>query len=98
MTDGLKPHHKKLIIDIISQNNHVEEITLFGSRAIHTFKQNSDIDLVLSGSNVNLSDIATIKAALEQTSLPYQVDLLIKHKIDNKNLLLHIANFGITWR
>ena len=97
MSDGLKPRHKKLIKEIVSRNNHVEEITLFGSRAIHTFKLNSDIDLVLTGSKLNLSDIATIKTEIEQTSLPYQVDLLIKHKIENKNLLQHIDNFGINW-
>ena len=98
MNDGLNPRHKKLIIDIISRNNHVKGIELFGSRAIQTFKPNSDIDLVLAGSQLNLSDIATIKSALEQTSLPYQVDLLIKHKIENEKLLQHIANFGIAWR
>jgi len=46
MSDGLKTRHKKLIIDIISQNNHVNAIELFGSRAIDTYKLNSDIDLV----------------------------------------------------
>jgi len=98
MSDGLKSRHKKLIIDIISQNSHVNTIELFGSRAIDTYKLNSDIDLVLTGSQLNLTDIATIQTALEQTSLPYQVDLLIKHKIDNQNLLQHINKFGILWK
>jgi len=98
MSDGLKTRHKKLIIDIISQNNHVNAIELFGSRAIDTYKLNSDIDLVLTGSQLNLTDIATIQTALEQTPLPYQVDLLIKHKINNENLLQHINKFGVKWK
>lgn len=44
---------------------------------------------------LNLTDIATIQSEQEQTSITYKIDILIRHKIDNRNLLQHIDSCGV---
>lgn len=96
-TSGLKANHIQLLVDIISASTHVESITLFGSRAMGTFSESSDIDLALEGEHLTLTDLGKIKSQIEQTSIPYQVDLLIKHKVTNLKLIEHIDNYGVVW-
>lgn len=95
--NGLKEKHQQLIISFLKENPRVSSAWLFGSRAIGTYKPNSDIDLALEGEELGLSDIATLLAKIEQTTIPYKIDLLIKHKIQNQKLLEHIEKFGVKW-
>ncbi len=95
--NGLSCKHQQLITEIVSLENHVQSAWLFGSRAIGSFKPNSDIDLVLVGEALTLSDLANILSALDQTTIPYKVDVLIKHQITNDALLKHIDEFGVLW-
>lgn len=95
--DGLKKNHKEIIISIISKNFRVNGIQLFGSRAINTYKSNSDIDLALAGDDLTMTDIANIQNELERTSIPYKIDLIRKKTIENKNLLEHIETYAIDW-
>jgi predicted nucleotidyltransferase len=95
--DGLKEKHKEIIISIIRKNPHITGIELFGSRAINTYKPNSDIDLALTGSELTMTDIATMLSELEDTSIPYKIDLIRVKTIENKNLLTHIKNHGVRW-
>lgn len=95
--NGLKPKHQQQIIEILQKQQNVESAQLFGSRAIGTYKDSSDIDLVVSGEKLTLSDIEKILTKLELTTIPYKVDLLIKHKITNPDLLVHIEKHGVRW-
>jgi len=95
--NGLKHKYQQRLLEILKTNPRIVSVSLFGSRAIGTYKVNSDIDLVLEGPELGLSDIATILAAIEQTSIPFSVDILIKHKIDNVKLLEHINTHGVLW-
>lgn len=95
--NGLKTQHENLIKATLSNYPRVSAVWLFGSRAIGTFKANSDIDLALEGDELNLSDMADILAELDQTSIPYKVDILIKHQVTNTKLLEHIEQYGVRW-
>ena len=97
LENGLKPKHQQEIEAIIKQQKNVESVWLFGSRAMGTYKDSSDIDLVVKGSELTLSDLEKILTKLELTTIPYKVDILIKHKINNPELLEHIEKFGIRW-
>lgn len=97
LENGLKPKHQQEIEAIIKQQKNVESVWLFGSRAMGTYKDSSDIDLVVKGSEITLSDLENILTKLELTTIPYKVDILIKHKINNPALLKHIEKFGIRW-
>lgn len=95
--NGLKEAHQQQLIALLTQHPHVCAAWLFGSRAMGTFKPSSDIDLVLEGEQLDLTDIADILAQIELTTIPYKVDLLIKHKITNEQLLDHIEKYGVRW-
>ncbi len=97
LVHGLSQKTEQLLIKLLKQNPHVESAILFGSRAIQTFKDNSDIDLVVDGKSLSISDIANIKAAIEQTSIPYEVDLLLMSSISNTKLIEHINTYGVKW-
>ena len=95
--NGLKEAHKQIIISIISKYPHAKGILLFGSRAINTYRSNSDIDLALVGDELTMTDIAKMQDELENTSIPYKIDLIRIKTIENQNLLNHIKNHAINW-
>jgi len=98
MTDnGLTTLHQQTIVAILKANEHVQSAWLFGSRALGTFKANSDIDIVVVGEELNLDDLANILTQIELTSIPFKVDVLIKHKIENDALINHIKEHGVRW-
>ncbi|MDE1248452.1 MULTISPECIES: nucleotidyltransferase domain-containing protein [Vibrio] len=92
---GLKLHQYQLLNDVILSNPLVERAWVFGSRALGTFKESSDIDIALEGKALTLNEIALMLDTLDQSSLPYKVDLLIKHKITSPELLAHIEQHGL---
>jgi predicted nucleotidyltransferase len=96
-SDGLKEKYKEKIISIISKEPHVEGIFLFGSRAINTYKPNSDIDIAIAGNELTMTHVANMLEALENTSIPYKIDLIRIKTIENNNLLEHIKNHAIRW-
>lgn len=95
-TIGLKVHQYQLIEDIVLSHAQVRHAHIFGSRALGTYKDNSDIDIVLEGEGVTLDVISSLQDRLEQSSLPFKVDLLVKHRITSSELLEHIERYGIT--
>ncbi|AXY02094.1 nucleotidyltransferase domain-containing protein [Vibrio alfacsensis] len=92
---GLKTHQYQLIKDIVLNHDLVTRAWVFGSRALGTFKDNSDIDIALEGRDISLSVLAGLQDRLEQSSLPFTVDLVVKHKITSTELLAHIETHGI---
>ncbi len=58
------------------------EVRAFGSRVSWTAKDHSDLDLVVVGSNkLESRKIDRLKGALEESSLPFRVDVLDWHRI-----------------
>jgi predicted nucleotidyltransferase len=97
MTDGLKDKHRKAIIDILSANKRVERVVLFGSRAMGTFTVTSDVDIALFGDKLTLTDQAKLVEALDELSVPQQIDMLLHKSTKNKKLLKHIQQHGVEW-
>lgn len=97
MTDGLKAKHRDALLAILASNTRVRRVVLFGSRAMGTFTSTSDVDLVLLGDELTLTDQADVAQAVEELSMPQQVDLLLHASIKNENLLKHIREHGVVW-
>ena len=97
MTDGLKDNHRNAIIDILSANKRIERVVLFGSRTMGTYTMTSDVDLVLYGDHLTLTDQAHLTDALDKLTVPQRVDLILHNVIDNDELCKHIERHGIEW-
>lgn len=96
-SSGLSKQQHLTLLTILQGYPHVQSAYLFGSRAMGSFKENSDIDIVLTGEALTLTDIANILVQIEQTTIPFKVDVLIKHKIKNTALIEHINQFAVKW-
>lgn len=97
MTDGLKDKYRRAIIEILSANSRIERAVVFGSRAMGTHTTTSDVDIVLLGNELTLTDQAELSDAIDKLTVPQRVDLLLHRTIRNKNLLKQIEEHGVEW-
>ena len=79
IADVLRPYASRL-----------EMVGLFGSRATGTYRENSDIDLVLYGA-VDQSDVDRLYTLFEESLLPMTVDVTAYHLICYPPLKAHIT-------
>jgi predicted nucleotidyltransferase len=93
-TFGLRPDTLADIQDVLIRFPEVQKCVVYGSRAMGNYRHNSDIDLVLVGENLTLTDLLRIETELEELLLPYQIDLSIFNQIDNPDLVKHIKEHG----
>jgi len=97
MKYGLSEKQLKEIKDILASYPEVEEAVLFGSRAIDTYKEASDVDIAVRGKKVNWSLAAKIKDHLEEeTYLPFFFDIIAYNTIKSDELKKHINTKGKT--
>ncbi|MBI5556357.1 MAG: nucleotidyltransferase domain-containing protein [Deltaproteobacteria bacterium] len=75
----------------------VEKAILYGSRAKGDYRSGSDIDLTLIGEGLDLHLLGEIAARLEESSIPYQVDLSLWSQIDHVKLREHIERVGVVF-
>lgn len=71
----------------------IEKAVLFGSRAMGLARGNSDVDIMLYGEKLTMGDVAHARALLEETTLPYQFDLVLYDE-GNESLREHIEQHG----
>lgn len=95
MKFGLTDTELESIINTFRKFDEIEEVLLFGSRAMNTYKPTSDIDLAIKGTNVKLSTITALNAQLEELSVVYMFDVVNYNKVDNPKFIKHIDRYGI---
>ena len=96
MKYGLFENQLKTVEEILASHPEIEEAVLFGSRAIDTFKEASDVDIALKGKKVNHKLALKLQSYFEEeTDLPYFFDVASYSHIDNKKLIQHIDKEGI---
>ena len=96
MNDDLKPRHRETIIAELKKCPKLKKAILFGSRAMGTHTHASDIDIGLEG-DLDLTDQAELGEKINQTSIPYTVDLVRLHTITDPDLKEHIKKHGKVW-
>lgn len=94
---GLKDDDIHKIQAIFTESHRVEKAILYGSRAKGNFREGSDIDLVLFGKQLTLTELLSIENKLDDLYLPYHIDLSIFHQIKNNDLISHIDRCGIVF-
>lgn len=92
---GLTDNVIKKINDVFVRYPNISQVVLYGSRAKGNYKKGSDIDLVLKGTDLNLTCLNKISLDLDDLLLPYTFDLSNYDQIDNQDLLNHIDRIGI---
>ena len=95
METGLSDKSLQAIANVVYSNIGVQEAKIFGSRAIGTYREGSDIDICLFGEELTLSDLNCIAGELEDLNIPQIVDLVNFRTIKNENLLKHIEKFSV---
>lgn len=93
---GLLISDIEIIISVLEKNKRIENVVLFGSRAMGTFNNGSDIDIALKGENLTIKDINEASVSLEDLLFPYKLDFLIYERIQEKALIEHINRVGIS--
>ncbi|MBK8537123.1 MAG: nucleotidyltransferase domain-containing protein [Candidatus Competibacteraceae bacterium] len=94
---GLSDKTLAAIRQILADYPAVKKAILYGSRAKGNYKKGSDIDLTLIGDALDHRILGKIAGRLEESPIPYQVDLSLWKQIDNQNLLEHIERVGVVF-
>lgn len=97
LDSGLKNQTIKVINRVFAQYPQIDQAILYGSRATGTYRPGSDIDLTLEGKTLTLTLLNKIDNEIDDLLLPYKIDLSIRHKIENEDLLEHIKRVGIVF-
>ena len=95
---GLLDTDMEAIAAVLSQEPKVEQAFIFGSRAKGNFRNGSDVDLALKGEELDFNTISRISYQLnEETTMPYQFDVLNYHIIEEPALIEHIDRVGVAF-
>lgn len=97
MNYGLKVSTIAAIQSVFKTYPQVEKAILYGSRAKGNYRNGSDIDLVLVGESLTLTDQFRIETELDDLLLPYKIDLALYHQIENEDLIGHIDRVGVVF-
>jgi len=96
MKYGLSEKQLEEITAFIAQYPEVETAVLFGSRALGTFREASDVDIALQGEGVSFALAAKMKFNIEEDSyLPFMFDFVAYPTITNEALRKHIDTKGV---
>lgn len=92
---GLSSRTLQSLRDALSRFPEVEKATLFGSRAKGTHKTGSDIDLALSGADLDWRVLGRIYTELDNSTSPYQFSLVHLDERTDPEVAGHIRRVGI---
>lgn len=91
---GIPTRSIEAIKSVFAHYPQIDKAILYGSRAKGTYGKGSDIDLTLEGNLLTLTLLNKVESELDDLLLPYQLDLSIRHKIENTDLQDHIERVG----
>ena len=76
----MKDSHKKELLKIILKHFPNAKVYLFGSRARKNQKEGSDVDLAIDiGEKIDFDAILHLKSVIEETTIPFFVDIVDMH-------------------
>lgn len=92
---GLPIHVIHQLREVFRKYAAIDQVILYGSRAMGKARPGSDIDLCIDSDTLTLTELLAIENEIDDLLFPWKVDLSIRNKIDNPNLLEHINLVGI---
>jgi len=86
MSLAVEERHLELVKSIIKKIVPDAAVYVFGSRAKNCAKPYSDLDLAvdLNGQKLNLSMLAKLNSAFEETTIPYKIDVVDLNSISDE--------------
>jgi uncharacterized protein len=97
MKFGLSDAVIQKISTVLRRYPQIEKAILYGSRAKGNFKNGSDIDLTLQGTDLTLNILYKILNDIDDLLLPYTIDLSIFADISDPDLVENIERVGINF-
>ena len=95
MKYGLPERTLNTLMDIFIKYPVIKEVILYGSRAKGKYRNGSDIDLSLKANGAfTHADLLRITGDLDDSDLPYRVDVLVYEDLSNQDLKAHIDRVG----
>jgi predicted nucleotidyltransferase len=95
MNYGLSDNTLETLRAFFRNYDGIQKVILYGSRAMGNYRAGSDIDIALvTGDGFSYNELARLKTELDDSSLPYFVDVSILNRINNRNLAEHINRVG----
>ena len=91
---GLKQEDIDKINDVFASYEGIDSVVIYGSRAKANFKIGSDIDLTIIENSLTFPAFLEIENTLDDLLVSYKIDLSLKRKISNIDLLSHIDSAG----
>ena len=77
----ISAEQRQILLDLLSKYLANTKVWAFGSRVKWTTRSNSDLDLVVFSSPEQDSHVSALIEALEESNLPFRVDLLVWDKL-----------------
>lgn len=91
---GLTERDMLTFRQILGKYPSVKTVVVIGSRAKGNFKQGSDVDLVIMDPGISETVITKLKSDFQESSLPYNVDLIACPTLKHDELKEHIDRVG----
>ena len=90
---GIPERSAQQLLDLLTAQPQLAAIWLFGSRAMGRYQPGSDIDLCLDALLLSHASHLTLLAAIDDLLLPWRIDLLLLHQLDEE-VLAHVHRAG----
>lgn len=91
---GLKAEQFDILSNIFGSNPNVHSIYIYGSRAMGTNKDRSDVDLVLMDKNIDRFSLGNLIFEINNSDFPFTVDIQNFNTLKNPDLIKHIQTYG----
>lgn len=95
MPYGLTDNEMQILHDLFAENEKIEQVILYGSRAKGTYKPFSDVDITIVGAGLTRLDIDRLHATLDKSPIPYMFDIFIFDTLKNENLKENVSRCGV---
>ncbi len=93
MSLGLPEHVGPRLKEIFARHGGIEKVVVYGSRALGTMREGSDIDLAFEGS-MSFAEFQRVLTDMDELNLPWMIDASFLQDMGNPDLLDHIAKHG----
>ena len=90
---GLPEDASAALLRVLAAHPNVEQVWLYGSRAMNRHRPGSDIDLSLEGAGLDHRDLLELMGEVDDLLLAWRVDLSLRHQLPPE-LEAHLQRVG----